>query len=238
MTKKRGDMVKGAASLETTKATNGSNGTGSHAAGPNGSTLQGPPERIKPAGRISAEARAGSDSKHGPDSKHHADTAVKHFVLDTNVIFLVSGNDQRDFLRSALPNATQPWKIAYGHHEYLSNGPHGNAGKYDLIPSNGNSVKSFVENEFCGKVDVYVCGHDHSLQDVGEVCGTTFLVSGAGSETTPFREAIPFAYEPNTLVWGEDTSPGFLLLEATSTTLTFTFFDQDGHELHSRSRHK
>ncbi|MBI1191157.1 MAG: AAA family ATPase [Tepidisphaera sp.] len=63
-------MVKGAASLETTKATNGSHGANSHGA----------------IDRNKAGGRTGSEPKHASDSKHAADTAIKHFVLDTNIL--------------------------------------------------------------------------------------------------------------------------------------------------------
>jgi hypothetical protein len=92
----------------------------------------------------------------------------------------------------ALAVTAQPWRIAFGHHPYLSNGPHGNAGAYDsgaAFPENGRNVKDFVEANLCGQVDVYLSGHDHSRQVFAPppgCLGTTFVVSGAGARLTGF----------------------------------------------------
>lgn len=158
---------------------------------------------------------------------------VDMFALDTTAVFWgdAFAEEQKEALVTRLAAATQPWKVAYGHHPYKSNGRHGNAGDYEglsfLPVVNGAAIKSFVEGQLCGKVDVYLCGHDHNLQDLGRHCGTEFLVSGAAASTTELQG--------DNFVHFEFDDPGFLLVEATATTMTFTFFDQAATQLHSRT---
>lgn len=112
------------------------------------------------------------------------------------------------------------WRIAFGHHPYLSNGRHGNAGLYDgvflegLIGS-GTGLREFFEEYVLGQFDVYICGHDHNLQDLGEVEGTTLIVSGAGASTTDLRDE----WLRNDAVWEVDDK-GFFALTITPDTLT------------------
>ncbi len=173
-----------------------------------------------------------------PSAYHHFTLGpVDFYDLDTTAIFWGLDGDQRQWLPGRLAAATRSWKIAFGHHPYLSNGPHGNAGAYEdlsFVPVvNGRAIKEFVESQLCGKVDVYLCGHDHSLQDLGRVCGTEFIVSGAGAKTTELenRNAVPW------MGAGPDGKgvPGFVLVEASPQSLTFGFYDQNGSLLHSRT---
>jgi tartrate-resistant acid phosphatase type 5 len=173
-----------------------------------------------------------------PSAYHHfTHGPVDFYDLDTTAIFWGLGGDQRQWLPGELAKSTRSWKIAYGHHPYRSNGPHGNAGAYEDISwapvVNGRAIKDFVEDQLCGKVDVYLCGHDHSLQDLGRVCGTEFLVSGAGAKTTELenRNTVPWmGAQPD-----NKGIPGFLLVEASPRTLTFTFYDQNAAPLHTRT---
>ncbi len=126
-----------------------------------------------------------------------------------------------------LPASTATWKIAFGHHPYYSNGPHGNAGHYDgvgLIPiANGEGVKDFLEATVCGKADVYLSGHDHSQQWLTPRCGSTeLIVSGAGSSPTtlPGKNASYF----------QSLRLGFLWVELRERTFTGIFYDETGAE--------
>jgi 3',5'-cyclic AMP phosphodiesterase CpdA len=40
---------------------------------------------------------------------------------------------QRDWLKDALAKSTAQWRFAMGHHPYVSNGLHGNAGAWQHI---------------------------------------------------------------------------------------------------------
>ena len=152
--------------------------------------------------------------------------------LNTTEIFFGQDATQRgivpDWIRQA---PTGDWKIAFGHHPYLSNGKHGNAGSYEGLPFvpvvNGEHVESFVEEFICGQVDVYVCGHDHSLQDLVASCGTEFIVSGAGAKTTEIKGSNPAHFNASQI--------GFTLFEATPDTLHILFFDDQDVLLHERT---
>lgn len=155
-----------------------------------------------------------------------------HFVgLDTTKIFFGDDSNQRADVPQMIANAGTRWKIAFGHHPYYSNGPHGNAGEYEGLPfipiANGEHVRSFMEDHICGKVDFYICGHDHSRQDLVPDCqGTQFIVSGAGAKTTDL--------EGNNATHFESDLEGFLLVEATNTTFLIRFYDENGVMNHER----
>ncbi len=159
--------------------------------------------------------------------------AAQFFGLDTNLIFWGYGDDHLSWMLSELSASTSPWKIGFGHHPYISNGEHGNAGNYeglDWLPIvNGENVLPFMEEAICGQVDVYLCGHDHSRQWLEPTCGTEFLVSGAGSKNTDLENR-----DENPYYW-QESSPGFVWVELTETTFTGVFYDQEGVEQYSRT---
>lgn len=151
--------------------------------------------------------------------------------LNTTDVFFNRAQAQGQELDRWIAQAPpQTWKVAFGHHPYISNGKHGNAGEYDgvsFIPiANGEHVESFVKDHICGKVDVYLCGHDHNMQDLVAKCGTEFIVSGAGAKTTDLKGVNPVHYESD--------EPGFFMLEATTNTITVLAYDQDGVLKHTR----
>ena len=153
--------------------------------------------------------------------------------LNTTDAFFSADDDQRavlpGWLASAPPNR---WKIAFGHHPYISNGRHGNAGEYEGLPfvpiANGEGVKRFIDDHVCGNFDIYLSGHDHNRQDLGETCGTTFIVSGAGAKTTDIED------RGNTTFFEEDTE-GFAILEITPSVAKIQFYDANGVLEHERS---
>jgi 3',5'-cyclic AMP phosphodiesterase CpdA len=155
---------------------------------------------------------------------------VQFFGLDTNAILWAYSADQEEWLATEVPASTATWKIAYGHHPYVSNGTHGNAGAYDDIPDwligaeipRGDYTKEFMENEICGVMDVYVCGHDHNRQWLVATCGTEFIVSGAGAKTTEDAErGNPTSFE-------EFDTEGFLWVEIADESFTGRFYDATG----------
>lgn len=162
---------------------------------------------------------------------------VDFFAADTNRSFNPLGTYsqaqlQRDF-GTWLPASTAPWKIVFGHHPYLSNGEHGNAGSYDPLcvggfcrptfaPINGIHVKEFMDSYVCGKADFYICGHDHSMQWPQGTCGgkTQFIVSGSGSSPTSLPGVNATNYQSNEL--------GFTYIVMTEHTFTASFYLTDG----------
>ena len=141
---------------------------------------------------------------------------------------------QAKWFNSAVSNSKADWQIAFAHHPYVSNGKHGNAGNYDLIPPFGDNLaerlsgqiyRKWMEDNICGKADVFIAGHDHNLQFLPQVgdCGKTlFLVSGSGAKTTDFRDEdniIPF--------WQNDSSVGFFHIEIKGNSMTVTGYVVD-----------
>jgi tartrate-resistant acid phosphatase type 5 len=158
---------------------------------------------------------------------------VDIFAMDTTrLMWNHETNAQRTWLDTEIAASNAPWKIAIGHHPYLSNGAHGNAGNYEgwSFPSQvaGTHVKNVMDASLCGKVDLYLAGHDHNRQWPEGTCGaakkTHFIVSGAGSKTTSFKY-----HDGNPVYWEDDSKPGFLVLELTPEKIHGEFYDQDGN---------
>ena len=124
------------------------------------------------------------------------------------------------------------WKIAFGHHPILSNGPHGNAGNYDPdlrarerlygpVVGPGGLLKTLFDDQICGKADLYLSGHDHSRQWLEQTCaGTELAVSGAGAEATDVTPRNPARFAKASL--------GYLHVVAGEQELRARFFDGDG----------
>lgn len=170
------------------------------------------------------------------------------FALDTNTLLF---NDvpfppepgapvqaQAAWLDGALAAANTTWRIAFGHHPYLSNGPHGNAGAYDgragAPGQSGDYLKQFFEAHVCGKVDLYLAGHDHNLQwlEPNSSCkGTTLLVGGGGGASLyDLPGSDPTYFQAKSL--------GFWRISIEGHELTATAFDGDGQALFSKTIEK
>jgi hypothetical protein len=160
---------------------------------------------------------------------------VTLFGLDTNAImwdpWLSSGDDQDVWFDSEIGSALD-WKIAFGHHPYISNGQHGNAGAYEGLDwldwavadvPLGTAVKDFMDTRICGQVDVYFSGHDHNRQWLEPTCGTEFIVSGAAAKTTDLQgRGNPTKFE-------DDRTAGFMWVEIRDNCFTGEFYDEDGY---------
>lgn len=155
---------------------------------------------------------------------------VDVLVLDTNALLwgheVVRPEGQRARVKRLVAGSKAPFKVAVGHHPYLSNGPHGNAGRYDELPDDlpigpGKQVKAFFDEEVCGKVELYLAGHDHSRQWLEPTCkGTELVVSGAGSAPTPV--------EPRNAARYSASGFGFLYVVATRERLEAKFVGAEG----------
>lgn len=168
---------------------------------------------------------------------------IKHaefWWLDTNQVmtdpFNGDSDDQKDWLIATTAASTATWKIAFGHHPYISNGDHGNAGNYENIEAiplpfvSGENVKEFMEDAVCGKIHAYLCGHDHNLQWLEPKCGTEFIVSGAGSKAEDLPGDNPKFFQHN--------MEGFIWVELKDDSFTGVFYDKSAAELYSRTFNK
>lgn len=156
---------------------------------------------------------------------HFVKKHVELFALDTNLQMFGLDGSQKTDVAGWIAASTASWKIAFGHHPYKSNGPHGNAGVYDgvpVTPAAGKGVRDFMESVVCGKVDLYVSGHDHSQQWLNVSCnGTELAVSGAGAKTTSLPGRNPVLYQSLELA--------FLYIVIDGKTLTAQFVDENGN---------
>jgi hypothetical protein len=157
---------------------------------------------------------------------------VEMIGLDTNMQMYGMDGQQKSDVRGWLAVSTAKWKIVFGHHPYLSNGPHGNAGAYDGLPlvpvTNGANVKSFLDDVVCGKADVYISGHDHVIEWMTETCqGTELITAGTGAESTELKGSNATRYQGLEL--------GFLYAVVTSTSFTGELVDKTGRTLYART---
>ena len=159
---------------------------------------------------------------------------VSFFALDTNSLmwdpWFSSGDDQKDWIDGAIGSALGDWKIGFGHHPYISNGQHGNAGAYEGIDfvdwaiadvPLGVAVEDFMNDHICGQVDVYISGHDHNRQWLEPSCGTEFIVSGAAAKTTELMA------RGNPTLFEDADDAGFLWVEIEDNCFTGEFYDQN-----------
>jgi tartrate-resistant acid phosphatase type 5 len=93
------------------------------------------------------------------------------------------------WLNETLENASADvkWKIVIGHHPMYTVGPRFT--NYDAITMRKALTKTFEDH----KVDVYLSGHEHSLQHLKPEGFTHQFISGAGSELTKVTEGIPYS---------------------------------------------
>ncbi|MDP6934036.1 MAG: metallophosphoesterase [Myxococcota bacterium] len=167
----------------------------------------------------------------------HDQAHVSFFVLDTNAIlwdsFWNGAADQLAWLEQGLADSDRAWRVAYGHHPYLSNGEHGSAGAYEGVEDvpvySGGEVRDFVESGLCGKVDVYLSGHDHNLEWLEPSCGTQFIVSGAGGK---LRDMVGWG-APSQFEYAD--AEGFLWVEIRDETFTGVFYDRNAQALFEAS---
>lgn len=162
---------------------------------------------------------------------------VSFYSLDTSLAFFQSlpiydslTDDQGTWLQGELAASTSQWKIAYAHHPYYSNGPHGNAGNYEGLPdwtpfgAAGTGVKDFLDDYVCGNVDLYICGHDHSRQwQVNQCNGTELIVSGGGAKRTDIEGNNPVYWQDT-----DDDMEGFVWIEILGNQITVEFHNKTG----------
>ncbi|MCH8542622.1 MAG: metallophosphoesterase [Alcanivorax sp.] len=156
---------------------------------------------------------------------------IEFFGLDSNQIaggfadanfnysYQRYGMQQLSWAKEGIRQSPATFRVAMGHHPYLSNGLHGNAGNYDGIPGAllpvlaGQRWRDFLEESICDQADFYMSGHDHDLQQLKPVarCGRTeFVVSGAAGK---MRSLTDEARNPAYFQQGDVY--GFFWMEAT-----------------------
>jgi tartrate-resistant acid phosphatase type 5 len=84
-------------------------------------------------------------------------------------------------------SADVKWKIVVGHHPMYTVGPR--ITNYDTITMRKALAKTFEDH----KVDIYLSGHEHSLQHLKPEGYTHQFISGAGSELTKVTEGVAYS---------------------------------------------
>ena len=141
---------------------------------------------------------------------------------------------QAALARQTLAAPAQPWRIVAAHHPYLSNGKHGNAGRYDrsfFTRASGHAYRGFLEREVCGRgAQVFLAGHDHNRQVLkpAKRCPDVKLhvVSGAGGSDL---------YElpgDNAAEW-QSASLGFAYFRVTASRMEIEMVDLAGKVEHT-----
>jgi|CXWL01.1.fsa_nt_gi hypothetical protein len=157
-----------------------------------------------------------------PSTRYHLPLgAVEIFAADTNIAMWGDDSAMRDEFLKWTSTSSAPWKIAFGHHPYLSNGPHRDAGNNEGVAGRGTKLKAFFDDVVCGKVDLYLAGHDHSQQWLVPTCkGTELIISGVGQSFSGVKDFHPVHFQKSAL--------GFVYVEADAQKLTASFVDDKG----------
>jgi len=136
----------------------------------------------------------------------------------------VKGQDpvkQVEWINQTLQQASADikWKIVVGHHPYYTVGPR--IKNYDTLAVR-KTLADVFENH---KVDIYLSGHDHSLQHLKTPGFTQQFISGAGSEVTPVTSGIPYSRF-------EAADYGFMYFSVNSSRLNVKVINHEGNKLY------
>jgi tartrate-resistant acid phosphatase type 5 len=142
-------------------------------------------------------------------------------MLDTTPYAAARNDEAADALRQTFAaKKTTPWRIAVGHHPIISSGYHGHFPRDQHLRM--VTLEPLMRR---GKVDLYICGHDHHLELID--ANPRLLISGAGSDPVP-----PLIPHKQTLFPSEATAQlGFATVELDALSMTIRFFDGDGNAI-------
>ncbi|MFG2138065.1 metallophosphoesterase [Streptomyces sp. NPDC048650] len=171
-----------------------------------------------------------------------ADPLVEFFAIDTipwssyvaqlDPYFHWDGpymREQQSWLEGALRASRARWKVVLSHHPYLNNGKHGSAGSYDGFTvgnyTSGVHLKDMYEKVVCGRADLILSGHDHTLQvlePTARTGGTRQVVCGASAKTEDGK-----AHFTNPAAWQNFSDHGFMVLKVSGARLTVEVYTVD-----------
>lgn len=138
-------------------------------------------------------------------------------------------NEQRQWLDRLLQQSQARWKIVVGHHVIESSGGYGTK-RTESQQRMRALLPIFAKRD----VTLYVAGHDHHLELLGELPRKKreplFLVSGAGDR----RRVRPHGarqHPPRSLFLPPQRTSGFALLEIARDELRISFYDAAGRKI-------
>ncbi len=149
---------------------------------------------------------------------------VKSYHVDpnnSNMEYNVGNADttlQLLWLDSVLASGNPDWLVVYGHHPvYAAEGRHG---------STDELIENFVPLFDQHGVDVYFCGHNHSLELIKTETQTLYVTSGGGSTPQNYIQNLDYN------LFGV-AEPGFVLSSFTKDSLQLDFINKKGQRLYS-----
>nr|MBP9152972.1 metallophosphoesterase [Flavobacteriales bacterium] len=120
------------------------------------------------------------------------DSVSVHFIVVDTTPFVGSDNDDSNsytsvqllWLDSVLGSGNPDWTVVYGHHPvYAADGRHGETEEL---------VEKFVPIFDAHGLDIYFCGHNHSLELIKTETKTLYVTSGGGSTPQSDIENKPY----------------------------------------------
>lgn len=134
---------------------------------------------------------------------------------------------QLAWINETLANASAEvkWKIVVGHHPYFTVGPR--ITNYDTLAVRKILADTLKKH----KVDMYLSGHDHSLQHLTPVGYTPQFISGAGSELTPVKSGVSYSRF-------EAAEHGFMYFSINKDRLRAKAIGETGNVLYETDLHK
>lgn len=134
---------------------------------------------------------------------------------------------QLAWIEEMLKNAASDvkWKIVVGHHPIYTVGPR--IRNYDTL-----AVRKVLRGLFQKyKADLYLSGHDHSLQHLKTDDFTHHFISGAGSEVTPVSSGVEYSRF-------EASDYGFMYFSLNSHKISVKVINHEGRELYVATLNK
>jgi tartrate-resistant acid phosphatase type 5 len=137
---------------------------------------------------------------------------VQFFAVDTTEI----SEEQVLWLDQAITASSAHWKVVYGHHPIFAPEVTKKSGRYMAY------MQARLWPLLRGRVDAYLCGHQHAMAHMASQDGVHFFMSGGGggplSRVAKKADGTLFA----------ESNFGFLTLEADAATMKIAIFDTDG----------
>ncbi len=163
-------------------------------------------------------AKEVSLGKHNKDKVLFVMIDTDPFLFDDKKAYCAT---QMDWLNDTLSKASADvkWKIVVGHHPYYTVGPRIN--NVDTLTMRAAFTKTFTDH----KVDIYLSGHDHSLQHLKPEGFTHQFISGAGSELTPVTPGIAYSKF-------EASQHGFMYFSVNANKLNVKAINMEGAVLY------
>jgi tartrate-resistant acid phosphatase type 5 len=140
--------------------------------------------------------------------------AAQFFAIDTMRL----SDTELDWLDRELAKSTAKWKIVYGHYPVYSVGA--NRDTPDLIAK----LLPILEKDH---VEIYMCGHVHTMQDLQTNSSVHFYVTGAGG--AGLATDLSDTYKRSVF---KEATFGFTVLEIDDQHVDVIFVDSGGKEIY------